>query len=197
MESYSEEYFWDFEGWQRIRSRVHIRMIHEAGKPFVVVCSQPLKGAGTSVQNAHEIIRKHLWPIVVMRLGLIEGKGKFPELYKIKSKLESSRSLGTAIATWILDKLSAFFDKDIYHEYRLHPDVDVVWIEHWPPETDQLMGPIDDYLIIRENRKGEKIWSRVNVNRFSKIIGYQPSILAKNEAIFRDDFDQIDLTHQS
>jgi len=172
-------------------------MIHEAGKPFVIVCSQPLNGAGTSVQNAHEIIRKHLWPVVVMRLGLIEGKGRFPELYKIKSTVESSRSLGTAMATWILDKLSAFFDKEIYHPYRLLPDANVVWIEHWPPGTDQLMGPVDDYLIIRENRKGEKIWSSVNLNFFSKIIGYQSSILTKNEAIFREDSHRNNLIPQS
>ena len=187
LQLYKEDYFWEFSGWNNIPSRVHLRLVHEQGKPFIVICSQPLFGAGTSTQNAYKIVKKHIWGVLVTRLDYHDPSEKLYEIHRLKDALKSSKSITTAVAAWALEKLLSLFNRESYHPYRLLPELNAVWLEHWPPGTDLLMGPPDDYLLVRENKQGERVWSRIDIERFSRLIGYEPNLLAVPLSVFEND----------
>ncbi len=184
--TYRKDYFWDFCGWNNVPSRVHIRIVHEKEKPLIVVCSQPLYGAGTSVQNAYKILRKHLNPIFKIRLGYKENQTRKEEVIRLIDEIKNSKRLFTGVILWGLSKLAACLSRDAYHLYQLRPDLQVVWLEHWPPGTDLIMGPPDDYLLVRENNCGEPIWFRIDADELIEAIGYEPSSIRKGSEIFEN-----------
>ena len=187
MHLYKEDYFWEFTGWNNVPSRVHLRLVHEQGKPFVVICSQPLFGAGTSAQNAYKIVKDHVWGIVTTRLEYQDPSSRIAEIDRVKDAVKSSKSITTAVAVWALEKLSSRLNRESYHPYRLLPDLNAVWLEHWPPGTDYLMDPSDDYLLVRENKQGKRLWGRINISNFSNLIGYEPNMLALPHSIFENE----------
>ncbi len=67
------------------------------------------------------------------------------------------------------------------------PELNVVWLEHWPPGSDSIMGPPDDYLLIRENNAGESLHVRVGAKEFIEVLGYDSSDIMKLSKIFEDD----------
>jgi hypothetical protein len=186
-DTFQKDYFWEFEGWNKVPSRVHIRIVHEAGKPMMIVCSQPLYGAGTSVQNAYKILKKHLMPTFEMRLGYKESSSSKEEIASLIEEIKKCKKIVTGIAIWALGKLSKKLTRDIYHKYKLRPNLDVVWLEHWPPGTDPIMGPPNDYLLIRENNAGESLHLRVDATEFIQMLRYDPSKIMKSREIFEGD----------
>ena len=187
MDTLKKNYFWEFEGWHKVPSRVHIRVVHTPGKPMIVVCSQPLYGAGTSVQNAYSIIKNHLMPLFEMRLGYKDQITSKDEVLGLIEEIRKSKKILSGVAIWMLGKLSKRLSRDNYHKFRLKPELDVVWLEHWPPGTDALMGPPDDYLLVRENNAGESVHLRVDAEEFIKILGYDPKEIMKSIEIFEND----------
>ena len=182
-----KDYFWEFEGWNKVPSRVHIRIVHDPDKPMMVVCSQPLYGAGTSVQNAYKILRKHLASTFEMRLGYKEKQNSKDEMLGLIEEIKQSRKISTGIAIWALEKLSMRLSRDTYHKYKLRPDLNVVWLEHWPPGTDPIMGPPDDYLLVRENYAGKPTHLRIDAKEFIELLRYDPNVIMKPREIFEND----------
>ena len=187
MTRYFDEYFWEFRGFHGSASRVHLRLVHEEGKPFVVVCSQPTLGAGTSVQNAHEIIRDYLLPIVTKRLMGNRKKNVSKEIDSLRKSVQTSGGINSGLLVWLLGKISDRLNRETYHKYKLSQNINLVWIEHWPPGTGPEMGPPDDYLLVRENQEGELAWSRVQAAEIAKLIEYETEVVEKNNQIFEND----------
>jgi hypothetical protein len=112
---FKKDYFWEFEGWNKVPSRVHIRVVHESGKPMMVVCSQPLYGAGTSVQNAYKILKKHLIPIFEIRLNYKEQLTPKEEMLGLIEEIRQSKKVLSGISVWVLGKLSKRLSRETYH----------------------------------------------------------------------------------
>lgn len=182
-----EDFFLNFEGFHGTPSRAHIRLVHDEGKPMVVVCSQPLYGAGTSVQNAFEIIREEIWPKVEGRISYPYKQPMAAELDSLKAAIQNNGKVTSGLAVWAIEKLSTWLCRDTYHRTFLRPNLKVVWLEHWPPGTCSMLGPPDHYLLVRENGKGAPAWIRVDLARLAEELGYPLSEIKKAEAIFQSD----------
>lgn len=52
----TNDFFFDFPGFHGARSKCHIRILHESGKPLIIICSQLPGFHGTSIMNAFEIL---------------------------------------------------------------------------------------------------------------------------------------------
>lgn len=177
-----DEYWYEFQGISNVPSRVHIRLVHEPGKPLVAICSQPIYGRGTSVQNAYEFLKTEVLGRVTARVNR-ERKNSFSkEFDDLAATVKGSKSLTTAAVSWLLQKLAAYLRQDTVHRIYLRPDLHLIWLEHWPG-SDNLSSP-DDYLMVREDQNGSPSWIRLDVGQLAEEIGYPENLLRKDIEIF-------------
>ena len=176
------EYWHEFKGISNVPSRAHIRLVHEPGKPLVAICSQPLYGRGTSVQNAYELLKIEVMNQVEARANRERKDSLAREVDDLATTVKASKSLTTAAVGWLLQKLAAYLRQDTTHRIYLRPDLHLVWLEHWPGSDN--LGPPDDYLMVREDQECSPSWIRVDVGKLAGELGYPENLLRKDIEIF-------------
>lgn len=171
-----------FPGFHGIESKCHIRIVSEEGKATVIVCSQAPDNKGTSVQNAYEIIRD----IVKSELKDKNSRKVFSAslIDEFADQLEKTEKFKVAIALFLLRQSSKVLrDEKTLLDIFKKQDIDIVWVEHWPLGTGLLQDE-SDYYLVKENETGSPSWHRININSFSKGLGYQEQELEKFDEIF-------------
>jgi hypothetical protein len=167
-----EEFFHEFPGFHRTRSKCHLRIIAEPGKPVVIVCSQPPDNPGTSVQNAYEIIRNQVYQYLSNKT--VEEKKKFAaeKLDEFAATIEKTKKLTVAVVVFLLKQFSGVLKNEKSLLDLLNKENPaVVWLEHWPAGTG--LSPTEvDYLLVSENETGSPKWTRVDVAVLAKQLGY-------------------------
>ncbi|WP_148282950.1 hypothetical protein [Pseudogulbenkiania sp. NH8B] len=167
-----EDFFYEFPGFCGIRSKCHIRIVAESGRPVVIVCSQTPDNHGTSVQNAYEIIRDQVYQYLSNKS--VEKKRKFlaDTLDEFATTIEKAKKLTVAVVVFLLRQVSGALknEKSILDLLRQEKP-DVVWLEHWPAGTGLSPDKVD-YLLVSENETGSPHWDRIDVSTLATKLGY-------------------------
>lgn len=170
-----EEFFLNYPGFHGFLSKCHLRIIVEPNKPAVVICSQPPNNPGTSVQNAYEIIRDHVYEYLRGKL-VEEKKSKTANaLDEFAETVEKTKKLHIAVITFILKRFSERLkNKEGILEVLNKEVPEVVWIEHWPKGTGFNHDDVD-YLLVSENEAGSPNWLRISTAALERELGIKQS----------------------
>jgi hypothetical protein len=170
-----EEFFLDYPGFGGFLSKCHLRIIVEPGKPAVVVCSQPPNNSGTSIQNAYEIIRDHVYKYLQEKLVEEKKNETAKAVDEFAETIENTKKLRIALIIFLLKQFSGKLKNKEGILDVLTKDVpEVVWIEHWPKGTG--LNHLDvDYLQVSENEAGSPSWTRVSTSDLARKLGLKPS----------------------
>ena len=167
-----EEFFLDFPGFHGFLSKCHLRILAEKGKPIVIICSQPPNNLGTSVQNAYEIIRDHVYEYLQSKTNELKKEKAAIAIDEFAVTVEKTKKLHIAFITFILRQVSGILrNKESVLALLKDEKPEVVWIEHWPKGTGFDYGEVD-YLLVSENEVGSPSWNRIKTNDLSKKLGY-------------------------
>lgn len=177
-----EEYWHEFKGISNAPSRAHIRLLHEPGKPLVAICSQPIHGRGTSVQNAYKFLKAEVLARVAVHVKRERKNSLAKDVDDLAATVKGSKSLTTAAIGWLLQRLASYLRQDTTHQIYLRPHLHFIWLEHWPGRDN--LGPPDNYLIVREDQEGNPSWFRLDMKKLAGETGYQESLLRKDIEIF-------------
>ncbi|WP_287963423.1 hypothetical protein [Alcanivorax sp.] len=180
-----QDFFFEYPGFHRIKSRCHIRIVSEPTKPVVIICSQIPGNTGTSVQNAYEVIKAS----VLDDLG--KGKEKRVKIASVLDEfadtLEKTKKFRVAIALFLLrQSAKGLRDEGTALDIFGKRNEDIIWIEHWPKGTG-LLDKESDYYLVEEDEKGFPSWKRIlDMEKFTEKLGYPVSHIEKDESIFHE-----------
>jgi len=127
-----------FKGFHGAASKCYIKIFEVDNKPLTVLCTPPKRNAGTSVMNAHEIIRKEIdeqvteqtpEPIKVVREYV--GKKHLDEmLTDLSTKYKDAEA---DIPLFCISSLAAMLGYIRRYKDRKEKLKSLIWIEHYPP----------------------------------------------------------------
>ena len=178
-----EDFFYEFPGFHGIRSKCHLRIVAESGKPVVIVCSQPPDNPGTSVQNAYEIIRDQVYQYLSSKKNEEKKRLAAETLDDFAATIEKTKKLTVAVVVFLLKQVSGILknEKSLLDLLKKE-NPSVVWLEHWPAGTG--LSREIDYLLVSENEAGSPQWNRVDVGTLAKKLGYTATQISIPESTF-------------
>ncbi|MEH6472215.1 MAG: hypothetical protein V7752_13280 [Halopseudomonas sp.] len=169
-----EDFYLSFPGFGGCDSKCHIRILADSGKPIVIICSQLKTSPGTSVMNAYEIIRSHVYEYLAKKHSEKLKHDTALELDGLADTIENTKKVGVAIIAYLVRFAARALTKKVpLLEQISREEPDMYWIEHWPEGTG-LRREVD-FLLVSENEVGSPDWTRVSANSLAKELGYANS----------------------
>ena len=167
-----EEALFNFPGFHGCISRCGIKIVFDDGKPLVVICSQVKTSPGTSIQNAHEILKNRVFNRLTERFKARVKEHRAQILDEIRQTIESTKKLNIAFFVCLL-KFAANKQRGQPTQFELPSEhlPEVYWIEHWPKGTGII--PEAMHLLVTEDSNGDPTWQRVSINRIADELGYE------------------------
>jgi len=166
-----EDFHLKFPGFSGFQSRCHVRVLAESKKPMVVICSQVKTEPGTSIMNAYEIIRGHVFDYLAKKQSEKLRHDTATELEGFAETIEKTRKLRVALVAYLLRFAARALTNRVPMLDQINrEEPELYWIEHWPKGTG--LGEDVDYLLVSENEVGEPHWQRVNFTKLAERLGY-------------------------
>lgn len=166
-----EDFHLEFPGFSGLQSRCHVRVLAESKKPMIVICSQVRTKPGTSIMNAYEIIRGHVFDYLAKKQSEKLRHDTAMELEGFAETIEKTRKLRVAIIAYLLRFAArALTNRVPLLDQINREEPELYWIEHWPKGTG--LGEDVDYLLVSENEVGDPNWQRVNFAKLVEHLGY-------------------------
>ncbi|MEE9369348.1 MAG: hypothetical protein V3V05_10885 [Pontiella sp.] len=170
-----KEFEYTFSGFGNCFSKCFLRLVHEENGPFVIVCSQMDKAVGTSVCNAHEIIRDGLGQ-------KLQSDSRAEFIDQFRASLSDQSNLLVATVTFLSKALSDFFRGNRSWHRKLSSAKRIYWIEHWPVELGWSVISEDEYWLVEWDEEKNPGWEKIeDLDWLAESIGYpKEALLIKN-----------------
>jgi len=170
-----EEFIHNFGGFWDTPSRCHVRILDDADKPLVVICSQMAKDPGTSVTNAAEDIAQQIKSYLSQNnLTLSAAIQRYIKSSRLTKKLDDLiRRLKDSknLTVFTLESIKLALE---YRERQLEQTGkinNIVWVEHY----SKVIGYFDEdrYAIVSfESDTWTPKWAHFQAWKLAEITGY-------------------------
>jgi hypothetical protein len=149
---------------------------------LVVICTQVKTSPGTSIQNAHEIIKNRVIKLLTEKYKARVKEHRAQILDEIRQTIESTKKLNIALFVGLL-KFAANKQRGRPTQFELPSKYlpKIYWIEHWPKGTGII--PESMHLLVTEDRNGDPTWRRVSINHIADELGYEQSDFEVDELL--------------
>lgn len=129
------EFIYKFSGFSNVESRCHIRVLDEADKRLVVLCSQMAKDPGTSVTNAAELIAQNVKVFLekdnVTLISAIERYIRTSRFTKMLDDLVRSLKEAKNLTVFALESVKLALEYREQQRGRTGKTSNLLWVEHY------------------------------------------------------------------
>lgn len=167
----------NFKGFGGCESRCHFRILDEANKPLVVICSQTNKLIGTSITNMAEFlaidVQKYLEQGNPTLQEEIKKYIKTSKIEKLLVDLIHYLKENEKVHIFILESLRSFFEFRTKYSERKEKIKNMVWVQLYPKNVVSSFFDRDRYSIVRFNEKTwEPSWEGTTLEKLVEQTGY-------------------------
>jgi hypothetical protein len=144
------QFIHEFQGFNGFASKCHIRVLDDADKPLVILCSQMASNLGTSVTNVAEILAQDFQTYLGqnnLTLGsAIQGYVKESRFTKMLDDLLTKLKDTKNLTLFTLESIKLALQYREQHAERSRRIREMIWVEHYAPGLG--IDPKGSYAIV-------------------------------------------------
>jgi hypothetical protein len=170
-----EEFIHEFAGFHGTPSRCHIRILDEADKPLVVMCSQVAEKPGTSVTNMAEYIaldvKKYLERDNFTLASAIARYLRTKKLSEMLSDLINGLKSEGKYSIFALESIKLALEYTEKHKQQKSRVSEFIWVEHYSVSVG--LHPDGRYAVVSFDKESwQPNWSHGSIEAVVNYTGY-------------------------